>query len=195
MKIYLIRHGKTEANLQHLYCGSTDLPLSEIGKNELLERKDNVTSLISVYGKNLRFATSGMKRCNETLKILFGEVDFEVIDEFREIDFGVFEMHSYEELKDDPDYQTWLEDQTGQFVIPGGESNLQFVTRVAGRVRELAATHAGNLFVVCHGGTIAGVMSTLFHDKSKSFYDWIPHACEGYVIYYEENRPVSWECI
>ena len=25
MTIYLIRHGKTEANEKHLYCGSTDL--------------------------------------------------------------------------------------------------------------------------------------------------------------------------
>ena len=35
MTIYLIRHGKTEANEKHLYCGSTDLPLSEAGKAEL----------------------------------------------------------------------------------------------------------------------------------------------------------------
>ena len=32
MTIYLIRHGKTEANEKHLYCGSTDLPLSDVGK-------------------------------------------------------------------------------------------------------------------------------------------------------------------
>ena len=35
MTIYLIRHGKTEANEKHLYCGSTDLPLSEAGRGEL----------------------------------------------------------------------------------------------------------------------------------------------------------------
>ena len=35
MIIYLIRHGKTAANEQHLYCGSTDLPLSEEGLAEL----------------------------------------------------------------------------------------------------------------------------------------------------------------
>ena len=28
MKILLLRHGITEANEKHLYCGSTDLPLS-----------------------------------------------------------------------------------------------------------------------------------------------------------------------
>ena len=42
MKMILIRHGKTEANEKHLYCGSTDLPLSEGGKSELTERKNTV---------------------------------------------------------------------------------------------------------------------------------------------------------
>jgi len=186
----MIRHSLTEANLRRLYYGATDVPLCAEGY-ELCGRKRNSFCLPS----DTSFAVTGLQRTEQTLRALFGDVPFEVLPELNEMNQGKFEMHSYDELKDDPDYQTWLEDQTGQFVIPGGESNLQFVTRVAGRVRELAATHAGNLFVVCHGGTIAGVMSTLFHDKSKSFYDWIPHACEGYVIYYEENRPVSWECI
>ena len=35
MTIYLIRHGRTEANDRHLYCGSTDLPLSREGAEEL----------------------------------------------------------------------------------------------------------------------------------------------------------------
>ena len=34
MRIYLIRHGKTEANERRLYCGSTDLPLSRQGAAE-----------------------------------------------------------------------------------------------------------------------------------------------------------------
>ena len=35
MIIYLIRHGRTEANEKWLYCGSTDLSLSEKGREEL----------------------------------------------------------------------------------------------------------------------------------------------------------------
>ena len=35
MTVYLIRHGKTEANEKRLSCGSTDLPLSEKGREEL----------------------------------------------------------------------------------------------------------------------------------------------------------------
>ena len=86
MIIYLIRHGKTEANEKHLYCGSTDLPLSETGRAELQDFCYDI--------KNVRFLTSDMKRTNETLRILFGDVPYEVDPRFREVDFGIFEMNS-----------------------------------------------------------------------------------------------------
>ena len=100
MRIYLIRHGKTEANEKHRYCGSTDLALSDAGRAELEKLHYDI--------KNVRFLTSGMKRTNETLRILFGDVPYKVDPRFREVDFGIFEMHSYEELKDNPAYQTWI---------------------------------------------------------------------------------------
>lgn len=42
LKVYLIRHGKTEANEKHLYCGKTDISLSERGKKELYDIKSTV---------------------------------------------------------------------------------------------------------------------------------------------------------
>ena len=41
MRLILLRHGLTEANERHLYFGSTDLPLSERGR-EALRRSDRV---------------------------------------------------------------------------------------------------------------------------------------------------------
>lgn len=81
MRIYLIRHGKTEANEKWRYCGSTDLPLSEQGREEL--------SRIHYDIKNARFVSSGMKRTNETLKLLFGDVPYTEDPRFREVDFGI----------------------------------------------------------------------------------------------------------
>ena len=81
MTIYMIRHGKTEANEKHLYCGSTDLPLSEAGREELQGVHYDI--------KNVRYLISGMKRTEETLKILFGDVPYEVDPRFREVDFGI----------------------------------------------------------------------------------------------------------
>ena len=92
--IYLIRHGMTRANEAHLYCGSSDLPLSPRGEEALRQLHYEIPSA--------RFLTSGMRRTEQTLSLLFGGVPHEQRSAFREIDFGRFELHSYEELKHDP---------------------------------------------------------------------------------------------
>ena len=98
MSIYLIRHGKTLANEEHRYCGSTDLPLSEGGRAEL-------NALTYRLPEGLRFVTSGMLRTEQTLQALFGDVPHSQDPRFREVDFGDFEMGTYEELKGTPAYQ------------------------------------------------------------------------------------------
>ena len=44
------------------------------------------------------------------------------------MDFGQFEGKNYEELKDNPDYQKWI-DSNGTLPFPGGESREQFIRR------------------------------------------------------------------
>ena len=153
MTIFLIRHGRTLANEQHLYCGSTDLPLSRAGREALANRPP-----IDVGAA--RFITSGMRRCNETLALLFGNVPYEVVEDFREIDFGAFEMKSYEMLKDELAYQTWLSRDPYKAL----ESRKE------------------NTVIVTHGGVIAAIMASLFPEEGKNRYQWQPKPGEGYAI-------------
>ena len=173
MTIYLIRHGKTEANERHLYCGSTDLPLSNAGRAELAQLHCDI--------KNVRFLTSGMKRTNETLQILFGDVPFGIDPRFREVDFGIFEMRSYEELKDTLDYQAWLTGDNESNVPPRGESGLQMKKRVLAALSEIRE----DACIITHGGVIAAVMEKLFPDENKNRYEWQPQPGHGYAI--EDN--------
>ena len=170
MRIYLIRHGRTEANEKWLYCGSTDLSLSEKGREEL--------SGISYDISDVRFLTSGMKRTNETLKILFGDVPFEVDPRFREVDFGIFEMQSYYEIKDTPEFQTWVTGDNEANVPPEGESGLQMKQRVLEAFSEIKE----DTVLVCHGGVIASIMAHLFPEENKSRYDWQPKNGRGYCL-------------
>jgi len=170
MSIYLIRHGKTLANEQHLYCGSTDLPLSETGRDELKEKHYDI--------KNVRFITSGMKRTNETLQILFGDVPFEVDPRFREVDFGIFEMRSYEQLKDTPEYQIWLQGDNDANIPPMGESGDQMRQRVLEAFGEIKE----DTCIITHGGVIATIMAHLFPEENKNRYEWQPKNGCGYVI-------------
>ncbi|MBQ8796932.1 MAG: histidine phosphatase family protein [Oscillospiraceae bacterium] len=176
MTIYLIRHGKTEANEKHLYCGSTDLPLSETGKAELQNLHYDI--------KNVRFITSGMKRTNETLRILFGDVPYKVDSRFKEVDFGIFEMHSYEELKDTSDYQTWLSDNNEANVPPEGESGEQMKERVLAAFSEIKE----DTCIITHGGVIAAIMEHLFPNAQKNRYEWQPSPGRGYQVNYNEFK-------
>ena len=170
MTIYLIRHGKTEANEKHLYCGNTDLPLSKAGKEDLQGVHYDI--------KNVRFLTSGMKRTNETLQILFGDIFYEVDPRFREVDFGIFEMQSYDELKDTPDYQAWLTGDNEANIPPEGESGVQMKTRVLQAFSEIQE----DTCIITHGGVIASIMEHLFQEEGKNRYQWQPKPGCGYAI-------------
>ena len=170
MKIYLIRHGKTEANEKHLYCGSADLPLSATGKEELQKIHYDI--------KNVRFITSGMKRTNETLQMLFGDVSYEIDPRFREVDFGIFEMHSYDQLKNTPEYQTWLTGDNEANIPPQGESGKQMKKRVLEAFYEITE----DTCIITHGGVIAAIMEHLFPNEGKNRYQWQPKPGCGYII-------------
>ena len=170
MSIYLIRHGKTEANEKWLYCGSTDLPLSAKGREEL--------SGIHYDIDHVSFLTSGMKRANETLNILFGEVPYEVDPRFREVDFGIFEMRSYYEIKDTPEFQAWVTGDNEANVPPGGESGAQMKRRVLEAFEDLRE----DTVLICHGGVIAALMEHLFPEENKTRYDWQPKNGKGYCL-------------
>jgi len=173
MTIYLIRHGKTLANEKHLYCGSTDLPLSEAGVLELKNRQYSMT--------NVTFLTSGMARTEQTLAVLFGNVTHSTESDFREVDFGAFEMRSYGELKDDPAYQAWLSGNNEKNVPPGGESGEAMVRRVLGAFGRVRATGRDTV-IVTHGGVIAAVMAALFPEEGKNRYQWQPEPGCGYAV-------------
>ena len=181
ISIYLIRHGKTGANEKHLYCGSTDLPLSCGGAEELRELNYRV--------ENACFVTSGMLRTEQTLEILFGPMPHSREPGLREMDFGSFEMRSYEQLKDNGDYQAWLSGDNEANVTPGGESGRQMERRVMEAFRKIQAS-GKNTVIVTHGGVIAAIMGNLFPNEGKNRYQWQPKPGRGYLI-----RENDYQCI
>ncbi len=188
--IYLLRHSITEGVERRLYYGATDLPLVESGW-KLCESLRGKFAL----SENIAYATTGMIRTKETLIGLFGNVPYTEYPDLREMNVGVLEMHSYEELKENSDYLSWIFDEIGDFRIPGGETKNEMSARIMRCIRMLANEPGPDLFIVCHGGTICNAMTNLFPKDCKSFYDWSPKPCEGYAIHFEDGHAVSWDKI
>ncbi len=190
-KLYLIRHGITAGNLQKLHYGSTDLPLAKEGREEIAWRAIN-----GCYPAAEQFFTSGLRRTEETLELIYGPVPHEQLPDLREFDFGEYEMKSYDELKELPAYQAWASDPKGDSPCPGGESNRQFGERILRGYRTLLPRLTKDTAVVCHGGTIGTLLSIeIFPDEKKNFLEWLPQPGGGYAIALENGAPVSWEAL
>lgn len=178
--IYMIRHGKTEANEKHLYCGKSNISLSENGIRELSCAKSTIK-----YPSCKYFFTSGAKRANETIKILYPEKSYREIKEFWEYDFGDFEMKSYDMLKENKDYINWIMDEIGEVSCPNGESKIQYRIRIEKAfnmfINKCFIENIDSAVLVCHGGTIGTILES-FYDNSKSFYEHQPSCGRGYMI-------------
>ena len=181
MRIVLLRHGRTEANEKRLYCGATDVPLSEGGRRALLELRESVEYLRS---EGMRMLTSGMRRTDETLRILYGCEPDARIPALREMDFGAFEMHSYAQLRENPTYQGWIMDSTGAAVAPGGESVNAFRERVHAAFGEIDS----DAILVCHGGVISAIMAHLFPKADRNMYQWQPDHGLGYALDFQGDE-------
>ncbi len=184
MKLHLIRHGMTEANKLLLYYGSTDVPISEEGIDMLLEMKKR---FIYPDASGCRLVTSGMLRAEQTFKLIYGDLPHERIDALREMDFGAFEMLSYDQLKDRDDYREWVSGNVLKNRCPEGESYEDVVKRVLPVLKELLS--GKDAIVVSHGGVIAGIMERLFPNEGKKIFQWRPDSGEGYTVEVSGETP------
>ena len=171
MKVLIVRHGRTQSNKERRYCGCrTDDPLSEEGRAELAEVSDEAGMIF----------VSPMLRARETAEILFPGMEQTVIDDLREMDFGIFEGRNHEEMDGDPVYQAWI-DSMCEDPIPEGESKEDFMARTMDGFKEAVCSAVtyddGTVIIVAHGGTVMTVMNVLF---GGNYYDYYAGNGEGY---------------
>ena len=119
-QIALIRHGITIGNVRRLYYGATNVPLAQKGIDELKRLREE-----GIYpdGEGAQFFTTGMGRTQQTLELIYGDRPHEIIKDLREINFGDFEMKTYEELMEYEEYRDWITATNDTKAPPNGESN------------------------------------------------------------------------
>ena len=171
IKCIFIRHGSTDSNRQHRYLGKTDEPLDEAGIQQIKHAAESgiydnmcTKSETEISNQTVKIYSSPLCRCIQTAKIIFPDVEPELVETFSEMDFGEFELKNYEELSSDTryhdTYQAWI-DSGGTMAFPGGESREEFIERcVRGFDRMIDGLEDNDTAVfVVHGGTIMAIMS------------------------------------
>lgn len=166
--IHLIRHEKTKANEEKKYIGWTD---ESIMVKKPLQIPIQATK---VYGSDL-------KRCVETAKLYFPKANYHAYSELRELNFGDFEMKTYEQLKDNSVYRKWI-DFPESITPPNGESFISFKNRIIDAFYRIVSTSGEYVFVV-HGGVIRLLLSQ-FSPSNDSF--------QQIVVKHQEVITLTW---
>lgn len=177
--VHLIRHGLTDENLQGRYIGHTDVLLSEDGKKQLAQLKEE-----TVFPPVQALFTSPLKRCKETASILYPENKPIEIEGFIEYNFGFFENKTAEQLEDHPVFPRWLAGERG-VEPPFGESNEAFGKRVCETFEKVAEglmkTGTTEAAIVTHGGVIMAILST-YGIPEFPMHEWLtPNGC-GFTV-------------
>ncbi len=214
-EIHLIRHGNTEGTEKHWFYGAIDIPLSNVGVDEVAALAKQGIYPCQAFADKTEldengeseapdFYTSGMLRAEQTFFVIYGNAPHATIPELKEINFGIFEGKSHEELKDNERYKAWLAMEGEDAAPPQGESVGEFGKRImAGwkkltgyhQMKELSHRHSklpAHSIIVCHGGVIGGLMTRLFPEAGKHIYTWIPNPAHGYTITMEDGEPTGY---
>ena len=184
--IYFIRHGKTKYNIKGRFVGSTDLPLTSAGRQEIYdlwhERSNHMEKEV-VY-------SSPMKRCIETAHIIFPDDNLEIIKNMAEMNFGIFEGKTHDELMDMQAYKNFRSSK-GKEKIPKGESGIEFGKRVLKGFFELINHMNKNNYetsaLICHGGVIMALFSMLCRESDDIYHYHVDNG-QGFKAHYDEHR-------
>jgi alpha-ribazole phosphatase len=151
-KLILVRHGDTGERFHHRYIGSTDIPLSIPGRQQVFTLK----KLFNPDIPAIRLC-SPLARCRETAEILLEGVrgGYRIDPDLREIDFGEWENLTFNDIyaKAPKDVERWASFDP-DFAFPQGESIRDFQARLNRFVARLADAEADSALVITHGGVI-----------------------------------------
>ncbi len=169
-RVFIIRHGATGLTAEDRFAGSTDVELSEIGRNQarcLAERlaDDHLTAIYA----------SPLSRTMVTAAIVGELHGLTPIprDGLREIDHGHWEglRRADVEAQFADEYAAWEEDPY-IFAPVGGESGINVLARALPVIREIVLQHNGeNVAVVSHKATIRLLISSLLGFDPRGFRD------------------------
>lgn len=186
MKLTLIRHGLTEGNIRRLYYGGADIPLAPEGEAELRRLRETAE-----YPRGRDYYTSGMVRTEQTFAILYGDTPHTQVPGLREMNFGAWEMKSYEDLKDDPAFQEWCSGDVEQHRAPEGDSFQMVYDRVGEAIAPILERGRDAVCVV-HGGVIVMLLRRWFPADLAQTYARTPEPGHGYqVVFDDDGKPVS----
>jgi probable phosphoglycerate mutase len=176
VKIILVRHGETEYNLIHRLQGHLDTKLTDTGH----QQAQRVAKRLGIKEQPTSIYSSDLSRAKHTAEYIAKEmkIDQPITTDIRlrEMNLGIFQNHTSTEARQKfPDI--WKQYQKNdEFIIPQGESLIQFYSRCNEAFIDIAEKHFNMLLedndnkemticIVTHGGVIDAIGKSWSNNK------------------------------
>lgn len=175
--LYIIRHGKTDWNVQHRLQGMTDIPLNEEGRKMARDA--------AIEYKDIHFDVcycSPLIRARETAEILLEGRDIPIIvdDRLREMGFGKYEGFTDSfSVPDCPVNVLFFHPEQYTTPVEGGESLDDLFARTGEFLREVALPQVKedkDVLIVGHGAMNSCIRCQVKNRPREEFWkDGIPN--------------------
>jgi 2,3-bisphosphoglycerate-dependent phosphoglycerate mutase len=176
MTLLLARHGQTVWHAENRYAGGhSDIDLTPAG----VLQAERLASWARKRGVDAVVA-SPLRRAVDTARpsAVACETELEIIDDLREVGFGVAEGRTLDEL--DPDVATRFRADPAAHPFPGAEHPAAAAQRAAATLRALAARRA-TVLVVAHNTLLRLGLCTLIGLPVARYRDVFPRLENGAV--------------
>ncbi len=180
MKIYLIRHGETDWNLQGKVQGREDIPLNDKGR---MQAKQSGVVLQGTGAKIV--VTSPLIRARETAKIITNSLDnaqLIIEDALIERDFGLMSGMTYDRKKV---FDNFGHEETME---PLKDLSKRFIDCI---IKYAARYFGQDIIMVSHGAAINSVIMVLTDGEKGSGKTRLKNACISILTYEDKELRLS----
>lgn len=184
-KLIIVRHGQTQMNADGLFFGKLDPELTEQGKKQAKTAREKIKSFNydNIYSSDLKRAATTADIINYKNK----EIIYD--SRLQEIDFGIFEGLTYEEIKNKyPKECKQSEKDWENYNFETGESPKEMQQRAVSFIESLDL-NKDNL-IVTHWGIIGCILSWYLSTGLKSYWNYSVNNCGIVVIDFCDGFPV-----
>ncbi|MFT5578838.1 MAG: broad specificity phosphatase PhoE [Paraglaciecola psychrophila] len=164
-RLGLVRHGQTSANIDQVWHGYTDTPLTALGQAQA----QKLGSHFHHYMQPDVIYASPLQRAKITAQAIASNHNIEVNLDPRLMEFnlGDWEGRSFQELRDDGNIIEQLVSNP-DFTPPNGESQNQVKERFVAAIEDIVSRHPQqNVVLVAHGAAIGIALSHYLHGDSR----------------------------
>jgi 2,3-bisphosphoglycerate-dependent phosphoglycerate mutase len=182
MILYLVRHGESLFNHERRIQGQSDVELSPLGH----QQSAAVAAAFKGVSIDALFS-SPLRRAVETAQPIAAELRLTICldDRLKEINAGMFQGLLWSEIEHlHPAEAARWKAQEHDFLIPGGESRRDLMTRGRACFEAIRETGFQKVVIVSHGGILAAALKSLLS---------IPAELNPFAFYNASISRLAWD--